>query len=938
MVSAIGWAQNQPLDTTEVYARFRSANDNYYYGYFDKALAEARLAKDQIHALDPPHIDKQIKANMLLAKCYIFAEIVDSALLTLHEAEDILLAQDALDTFLLAQVYGVLSHANERASKINEAMQYGKKGLFWGQAMNPDHSQLGDFYHSVANVYFSIGDYETSYEYYQRAVDFYLLTKPADHPSVLETRMAKVYTQILNLDTENAYREIDDIIRGCGDKPENKTTLMAVHSIKGAGLYGEDRYEESLVEVNKSLELIADIFGFDNAFAADIMQTKARLLADLGRPSEAEAMYDLAAEKCEKSLGRQSDLMAAILADRAKLFRELGRYDEAYIAYDESLKSLNYSNPASVLEVAYFKELLIALAGRNQTHLSLYESNNDPRALTTNDFDEAIALIEKVRSIYIHEGSKQRLVSSFYSIYENAIRRKFIQYEQDANNEHLEIAFGLMEKAKVQTLLDQLRQADQVTAGKIDEAVAFRLDSLERAMGQVRQQMYQSAYVDDSINRGNQSQYLDLRKSYEEIVSNIRKDNPEYYQFNFNQEVKKASELREDLLDDQTALIEYFLGEDHLMAIVLTKEAIYPVNKNLSGELAEYIQSFTEEIVDFESHSDSTMASLSDILLEDILNTLPQQVSNLIIIPDGQLSYVPFELLNGPNGLYLIHTYNLSYASSATLLQYQHRITPNAALAFAGFAPDYDAYAPEAADTLYDPALAVLVRSGNMHLPAAIEEVEQIANMMGGDRYTEEEASEAAFKEAAGKYDILHLAMHSLVNTANPSFSRLLFDMSPSEGQDDGQLLVEELYGMNLEARLAVLSACNTGFGKVKKGEGTMSIARAFTYAGVPSTLMSLWEVPDKSTAMIMIEFYNQLKKGKTKDRALREAKLAYLNDPTITEDLKRPFYWAGFIAMGNMEPLMRAGSAKYIAIGISTLLFLIFIWRWLNKGMKPND
>jgi len=141
----------------------------------------------------------------------------------------------------------------------------------------------------------------------------------------------------------------------------------------------------------------------------------------------------------------------------------------------------------------------------------------------------------------------------------------------------------------------------------------------------------------------------------------------------------------------------------------------------------------------------------------------------------------------------------------------------------------------------------------------------------------------------------MHFAMHAKIDNENPLYNRLLFE--------DGELTASEIYTSNAKANLVVLSACNTGFGKIEKGEGVMSMARAFHYSGIPSVLMSLWKVPDQETKTIMIDFYRYLKKGKSKSEALRMAKLSYL-DKNDNGELAHPYYWSGFVINGNMDPL----------------------------------
>ena len=147
---------------------------------------------------------------------------------------------------------------------------------------------------------------------------------------------------------------------------------------------------------------------------------------------------------------------------------------------------------------------------------------------------------------------------------------------------------------------------------------------------------------------------------------------------------------------------------------------------------------------------------------------------------------------------------------------------------------------------------------------------------------------------------------------------------------EEEKLFISELYSLSLNADLAVLSACNTGVGNLKKGEGLINVSKAFTYAGVPSTITSLWKVPDKETSQIMVSFYEYLKSGEPKNKALQLAKLDYLNrveDPF----LKHPFYWAGFVISGDISPIKTETNYEWL-IFILILLFIIILKKPLVK------
>jgi CHAT domain-containing protein len=164
-----------------------------------------------------------------------------------------------------------------------------------------------------------------------------------------------------------------------------------------------------------------------------------------------------------------------------------------------------------------------------------------------------------------------------------------------------------------------------------------------------------------------------------------------------------------------------------------------------------------------------------------------------------------------------------------------------------------------------------------------------------------EQATVAKFKEIAGNYKILHIATHGIVDNQNPVHSRLLF--SPVTMQTDGaDLQYNDLFNLQLNADLAVLSACNTGYGRNSEGEGIIALSRGFLYSGVPSLVISLWKVEDESTAAIMKSFYKYLKDGFSKDESLRKAKLDYLKKSDKLS--ASPYYWSGFVNIGNKDPL----------------------------------
>jgi CHAT domain-containing protein len=292
----------------------------------------------------------------------------------------------------------------------------------------------------------------------------------------------------------------------------------------------------------------------------------------------------------------------------------------------------------------------------------------------------------------------------------------------------------------------------------------------------------------------------------------------------------------------------------------------------------------------------------------------------LIIVPDGELGYVPFESLlmeeasgtNYTSLAYLLKKYQVSYAYSATLLfdGFKHERNPTHD-GVISFAPSYP---NKVTDSIQLLALGNF-RDQITNLVWNQKEANQITQFVAGKPFTGEFATERSFKENAGDYNILHLAMHALVDDENPMYSRLVFTQS-EDSVEDNYLNTYELYNMKLNANLAVLSACNTGSGKLVRGEGIMSLARGFAYAGCPSIVMSHWQVDDEATAQLMTSFYEGLSEGMTKSEALRQAQLTYLESADPRQ--AHPFYWSSFVMIGENAPIKESSNWwMYMLIGL---------------------
>ncbi len=194
--------------------------------------------------------------------------------------------------------------------------------------------------------------------------------------------------------------------------------------------------------------------------------------------------------------------------------------------------------------------------------------------------------------------------------------------------------------------------------------------------------------------------------------------------------------------------------------------------------------------------------------------------------------------------------------------------------------------------------------------------------MAEGTFYTGVDATEHQFKAEARHYDVIHLAVHGLADTLHPNNSRLVF-RSEDDSIDDGHLYSYELYDLQLQADLAVLSACESGTGKLQQGEGVYSLARGFTYAGCPTVVMSLWKVDDAQTSALIPTFYRELYTGNSVDQALRLAKVRYRE--RCSSFYAHPAFWSAFVVGGTTTPVMSYRATHRMAALVVVLSAIYF-------------
>lgn len=360
------------------------------------------------------------------------------------------------------------------------------------------------------------------------------------------------------------------------------------------------------------------------------------------------------------------------------------------------------------------------------------------------------------------------------------------------------------------------------------------------------------------------------------------------------------------LLTEDRQLLKYYVAFESVYLLSVTDDDCSIVQlgtvQDVQRKVSKYIQALKQPKTD--------VRDLSKICADMLLSIKP--AAQLTIIPDKFLNYLPFESLL-LNNTFLLKQSVVSYAYSFPLwwMSQKQSNTTKAKLNLMAFSPEYRSSSFQ----------------GNtiQSLPFAQMEASAASKLTNGQLLMGKSATKKAFLNASSDVNVFHLAMHSLLNEVDFEQSCLLF-------HDNEPLFFSELYNHFSPASMVVLSACNTGNGALVDGEGIMSLSRAFSYSGVRSTILSLWQVPDKETAVLMELFYENLQKGMSKDAALQQAKIDFLEKFPMHQ---HPYFWSGFVINGDVSPFKSASNYIYYILFIAFAGVFIYFRKPLLKLFK---
>lgn len=816
---------------------------------------------------------------------------------------------------LLAVNYNNLGNAYREIGKLQESLSYHHKSLFMSKSIHGDSSiQVSHSYHNIANIFSAIGDYDKAFSYYQRAVAVKKYVWGESH-----WELGMTLNNIGFLEMNN------------GDYDAAEKWLKKSLSVYAKTL-GEEHYEAVLPNLNIGI-----------LYRCKSEHAKSRL--HLHKALDVQIAMN----------GRYDDLTSEILFEIGNTFIAEGRYEKALFYLKSSLTAARYQadSPDPFEQVNSLLDLQEVFHAYHNYYLK--RDREDPGNLYLDslkyNFERMLTVEEKLQENYTAKTTRQLYAGQALPAYEGAID---ILLRINSPTE-LSRTFTLAEKTKSRQLTEKLQfDASRATFGLPDSLIQREYDlDVDIAFydRQAFQQRYEtdSSVARDSLLQAYESRLFDLRRQRDTLRELFQTQYPAYHRLRYSQEVISLAEVQDSLLGQaHDALVEYFVGDSNLFTWVVLPDTFYIWQTKLDFPLDQWVADLRCALLAEQDTALRCSASYAQTahqlyqrLFASVDSLLPAQAS-VLIVPDGVLGYLPFEtLLTEPPAQgstyadypYLLRDHPLSYAYSATLQREmqrkQHPHPPRRNLL--AVAPAFEGNLTAQDTALLASRFIDTADRRNYLTPLRhnVAEAQTIAVQLGGDVLLGAEATEAAFVQQAGDYRILHLSTHGKANDRAGDYSFLAFHYIEDDSAEveNEWLYNQELYNLQLNADLVVLSACETGIGELQRGEGIISLARGFSYAGAKSLVTSLWNVNDRSTKELMERFYRYLAEGRPKHEALRQAKLDYLD--THPAYLQSPFFWAAFIPIGDMTPVALATSGyRWWWASLGTLLLLL---GWLS-------
>lgn len=945
--------------------------------YFDSALHQATRF---LTPLAPRYYQIYNKYGQYYFEIGEFDQAVDY----FERAMEILVENDIAKGSHLAAMYNNLGTSYFNLGFQSKALSYQLTALQIKLQDSIPNPNLTSSYMGIGINYMETGDYDNAFSYLNQALDISIAQYGPDHSytAMCYVHIGRVYYRLKDYEKAIYYDEKAQDIWLTHYGRKYRYTSVAINDL--GNCYGRLKdFPRQLAQYQSSLAITLDILGPIHPQTGVSYMNIGRCYEQLGKEKLEKAAYQKALGIFEQIYSEQHPFMALANIRLGDLASRQAAHTRALQLFQQAANSLlldtTYS-PDSLLPPITSVRVLPHFLTCLKTRATALSRQNPGTIAALKAHRHTVAFIDSMILSYRGKGALKALADEAFAAYEGAIQAALALYHTTYQHAYLEEAFKYVEKSKALLLHRNLRSTSALTYGGIPPEMLEKEQTLRNSLNYHEEKLLANALKpnpDPLAQQALRKTLHTLNLDYRQFISQLETNYPTYYRLKYDLEVPDVATIQLALKGKTSHFLEYFWGTDSLYLFEISLQGLtyhsLGSHEDLEPKLSLFLQALKspnrlldeKEFSTYFSTFCQTGKELGDVLLPPHIR---KDIDNqrLLIVPDGPLGYLPFESLvwayTGEEKHfgqvdYVLHHAAIGYAYSAI----SHTSDPPAQSGkLAAFAPEYS----PTNDVNYLPAL-----QKNQ------EEAQHISNLWNGDVFLGKTALEQVFKEKAHTYGMLHLAMHAFANDQNPMYSGMVFTdgqlsalhaktvsspplssplpsrqmrigsladslvrqylSTPDTLSDDNVLHAFEVYGLSLEASLAVLSACQTGEGKMSRGEGIMSLARAFRFAGCPSILTSLWAADDHATHEVMVNFYENLKEGIPKDLALQQAKLSHLSQASPIQAY--PYFWSGFVLIGDCRPLQSTSPPTLLYIVVLLALGLIIggIWYEIKSTNK---
>lgn len=914
------YSDNLPLILENIgTAELQLGNIPQYYSYNLRTLGIRQKHLPQDHPLVGRAISNVGTGKMLLGDFEEGLKLMNTGLDILKKG------QDKVSVENLALAYQSLGVFYEQSGDIAKAMEYHTLSLEgFRKVYGMLNQNVANELSNLGGIHYLNGAQDEAILYYQQAAHIFQQLGGKQNHGFVKTmgNLGLVYMEKKQYDKVKTNFKLAAAHYQANATTPHSSDLISSYKHLSTLYQAINQLDSALYYINKVIEEEAQLYKTINPLLANSWVLKAGYLDKMARYDEAEKAYQQAITMYQA--------LPLTVADLANAQLQLGwvyvhkqQYTSAKHLFELAKMTLD-QNLEEHYEVLSLRSQLFAMnifyslgTWHAQTYLATKAKPSLDSSNTYLILAEAVA-----QSINRGQGdvfAKNAIKTSARSTNERLLDNYLLD---PGGSLTLEQLFAFSERARSFLLYENIQARRAIDQLNLPDSILQQEAQLKTGISFLEQKQMEwiSKGKDskDSIYLNYAGKLFDLKQRQQQFKAKLTQNKSNYEQLNTQLRTTSISELQQ-LLAPQQTLLEYFVGDSNIYVFIVQKNQALLKAIKKDFPLEQWVKQLRYGLTAYHSTTappDTLYASTlqayyraADSLYHRLLAPAQSFFSpKLLIVPDGVLGYVPFEalLMQSPanpakistNNHYLGIEHQVAYSYSATLLramqQKEHKQT--ALNPFVAFAPYFDG------DTLsFQKMASTDLRQSFDPLPNTGEEIYRIGKLMKGQLHLGKEASESRFLAEASKYRILHLATHGQANDQTGENGFLAF--SPIKDSIENELLyVRDLYNLQLNADLVVLSACETGVGELQKGEGIVSLARAFAAAGAKSILTTLWSVNDASTKDLMVYFYKNLRKGLRKDEALWQAKREFLQ--ANPGPIAHPFYWAAMISIGDMQKL----------------------------------